>query len=132
MLQKMISVLLSCALLAAGTGEARGQDERSSTVKEKVLDIPEGTLVEVRTTSKEKVRGRLGQVSAGGFTVKTSTSANENREIKFAETKSIRTADLQEPSTGAKVGSTAGKAILGILSVLGVIVLIAAVASAGA
>jgi len=49
-----------------------------------------GTLIEIRFISKEKVRARLGESDAEGFTVQTQGAAASQRRIAFAEVRSLR------------------------------------------
>jgi hypothetical protein len=61
------------------------------TVQETVVKIDKGSAVEVRLKSKEKVRGRLGDVSSSGFTVQvTKNGAVTSRDIAFDDVKSLK------------------------------------------
>jgi hypothetical protein len=127
MLRKTLSIILACTMLA-GTGSGQ---ERKTTIKEKVLDIPLGTFVEVRTKAKEKIRGRLGEATDDGFGVKVAkVGGPEVRQIAYADARSIKVAKAVEPSTGVKAASTSGKVLLGVLAAGGAVVLVAMVAVA--
>jgi len=62
-----------------------------STVQETVVKIDKGSAVEVRLKSKEKVRGRLGEVSSSGFTMQVSKNgAVASRDIAFDDVQSLK------------------------------------------
>ena len=88
------------------------------TLQEQVVEMPPGSLVEVRLKSKERVRGRLGEVSNEGFLVKQAKKDKvEDRKIAFGDVKSIK-------SVGK--ASAAGRAVLYVLAGAGVVFLILA------
>jgi hypothetical protein len=99
--------------MAAVPVKAEGSEHPS--LKEKVLDIPPQSLVEVRLRTNQKLQGRLGEVSDEGLILKVArTGKIEDRKVTFAELKSIRVVQ-------GKAG-TAGKVALGGLAAVGVIV----------
>jgi hypothetical protein len=94
------------------------QAESKPTLKERVLEIPSGTMIEVRLLSKEKLRGRLGEVTDEGFAVQTAKGNKiETRKIAFQDVKSLSKAE------GGKAGKTAGWIVLAALAGIGVLVL---------
>jgi len=97
----LAAVFLAPSVLSAAGGAHSGPPEDKATVRERVLKIPAGAIVVVRLHDKEKVKGRLGEVTDEAFTVQTATgSETEKRSVSFADVKSIKTA----PTTGHKVG----------------------------
>ena len=102
------------------------QAEAKPTFKERILEIPPGTMIEVRLLSKEKLRGRLGEVSDEGFALQTAKGNKiETRKIAFEDLKSLSKVE------GAKAAKTAGWVVLGVLAGLGAVVLILALVFAG-
>ncbi|PYT23592.1 MAG: hypothetical protein DMG57_31555 [Acidobacteria bacterium] len=67
-----------------------------------MLAIPAGSMVEVRLTSKQKFRGRLGEVSNEGFIVKYA-QGNQigERKVAYDDVKSIKSVE------GSRTGRTA-------------------------
>jgi hypothetical protein len=61
-----------------------------SQIRTQVARLRPGTLIEIRFISKEKVRARLGESDAEGFTVQTQGAAASQRRIAFAEVRSLR------------------------------------------
>jgi len=88
------------------------QVTRKPTLQEQVLEIPAGSLVDVRLKTKEKLHGRLGDVSNEGFMVKFAKRDRvEERKIAFGDVKSLK---YVEP------GSKAGRTVVYILAGVGV------------
>jgi hypothetical protein len=119
------AVLVSVVMLELGpqaragvpktTGPAQAETSSKPTLREKVLEIPPQTMVEVRLKNKEKVRGRLVEVSSEGFVVKVvSGQAIEDRKVAFDDVKSmkkfegnkaLRVAGYSALATGVAVGT---------------------------
>jgi hypothetical protein len=130
MKREVISILLSSLLWAqcgisakAAAPEAsprpQARDSEQETLKERVLEIPAGTMVEVRLTNREKLRGRLGEISDDGFNLQTAKRDKiETRKIAFDELKSVKKVE------GNKGAQTAGYIVLGGLAGVGVLFLI--------
>lgn len=90
------------------------------------MEIPPGTMVEVRLMDKHKVRGRLGEVTNEGFSLQTAQGNKvETQKIAFTEVKSLK--KVEGDTTGKKVGKGLiyGLAAAGILLVVIIIVAIA-------
>jgi hypothetical protein len=71
----------------------RGPKDQASDISQirtQVAQLRPGTLIEVRFTSKEKVRARFGESDADGFTLQTQGAAASERRVKFAEVRSLR------------------------------------------
>jgi hypothetical protein len=85
---------------------------QKATLQEQVLAIPAGSLVEIRLKTKEKLRGRLVEVSNEAITVKVAKGDKiDERKLAFDELKSIK---------GVDGGSKAGKVTLYVLAGVGV------------
>jgi translation initiation factor IF-1 len=73
------------------TGSGQASTSHKLTLREKVFEIPPQTMVEVKLKNKEKVRGRLGEVSNEGFVVRVATGQRiEDRKIAFDDVKSMK------------------------------------------
>jgi hypothetical protein len=113
-------------MLAAFHGSQTGMAQKP-TLKEQVLEIPAGSVVEVRLKTKEKLRGRPGDISTDAFTVKLAKGDQiEERKIAFDELKSIKVVE-----GGSKAGRTALYILAGAGAVLVVLFVVAAVALRG-
>lgn len=130
MKRELISVFLAwllwtqsglCAKAKDGGASNPPQTENAAaqTLKERLLEIPPGTMVEVRLMNRERLRGRLGEISDEGFALQTAKGNKiETRKIAFDELKSIKTLE------GKGTGKTAGYIILGGLAGIGVLFLV--------
>ena len=87
--------------------------------------IPAGNLVEVKTTAKQKLRGRLGALTADSFELQMAKGGElQAQPIRFDQVKSVKIVDQ-------RVGmSTAGKVGVGLLIAGGVLALLIAVTAA--
>jgi len=93
------------------------QQGNQATIQEKVVEIPVGSVVEVRLKTKEKIRGQLGTTTPEGFSVKSAKGGTvEERKIAFSDVKSIKMVE--------KGMSTAAKITLGALAGTGVVFLV--------
>jgi hypothetical protein len=99
--REMLSALLASLFLIEPALDARASQSQlpqaatseKTTLQEKVLEIPAGTLVEVRLKNKEKLRGRLGEVHEGGFHMTVAAHHKLRwQEINLDELKSIKQA----------------------------------------
>jgi hypothetical protein len=116
--------LAPSALSAAGWKPGGPRPElikEKPTVREHVLKIPAGAIVVVHLRNKERVKGRLGEVTTEAFTVQTAKGNEiEKRTVSFDEVQSIKTAS----TTGHKVGLGLGIAGVGIGVVILVVVIV--------
>ena len=118
-------VLLGPSLASAAAGTPGGPrsepTEEKPTVRERVLKIPAGAIVVVHLRNKEKVKGRLGEVTDEVFTVQTAQGNQiEKRSVSFGEVKSIKTVSTTGHKVGLGLGITGvaiGAVVLGILIV---------------
>ena len=98
----LLSVLLATILwVHCGlSGEAQVADTDSSseasaaqrpTLKELVNRIQAGSQVEVRLLNQERIRGRLGEVSAETFSVQVAKGNQiDTRHLAFSDVKSVK------------------------------------------
>ena len=92
------------------------------------MEIPPGTIVEVRLMNKHTFRGRLGEVTNEGFSLQTAQGTKvETQQFAFTDVKSFK----QVSGTAAtKAGHGLVYALAGI-GVLTVVLVIVGVAMAG-
>jgi len=121
----LISVLFGNSVLearvgASATGAVLPQETtKKPTVQERIMEIPPGTMVEVRLMDKHKVRGRLGEVTNEGFSLQTAQGNKvETQKIAFTEVKTLR--KVEGETTGKKFsrGVIYGLAGIGVLMVI--------------
>jgi hypothetical protein len=132
-MRNIICLVLATMLFGMTTLEARvdaagavpvGQagTEKKLTIKERILEVPPGTMIEVRLLNKQKIRGRLGELTDEGFSLTTAQGEKiETQKISFSDLKSFKKVE----------GGKAGHALLYALAGIGVVfvVLLALVAS---
>ena len=119
---KEIIACLLCLMLLPTHAAA----QETTTLKEKVIAIPVGEFVEIRTIDKTKIRGRMGAATNDAVTIDTiRTGQPETVRVEFTSVKSIRITSPVEPSTGGKIASNTGKGLLAALAVVGGILLVA-------
>ncbi len=95
---RILGVVLCGALVGA---PLLGQKDQGPTIKEQVILIPAGALVEVKLKDKRKFRGRMGAVNDEFFVVRNDKAPDE--KIAFADVKSVNPKE-KGMSTGLKVG----------------------------
>lgn len=106
MLRRIVAVGLMFALALAA------QEVPKATPKEKVLSMPVGTVVEVRTTGKEKLRGRLGEATDAGFAMQVVRQGKvETVQVPFSDLKSIRV--KRPPGSSGNVSTAVAWAVVG-------------------
>jgi len=77
------------AWLAARAGQE--QTQAKPIIKERILGVPPGTMIEVRLLNKQKLRGRLGEVTNEGFTLQTAQGNKiETQQVAFGDVKSVK------------------------------------------
>jgi hypothetical protein len=116
-------LLLQAAPAAAGRvvpGRAPGgQASLTATLKQKVLEIPPQSMVQVKLKTKEKLRGRLGQVTDEGFVIKVAQGQKiEDRTVAFSDVKAIKAANAGSHVGRWIVVGVAAGAIFAVLSVV--------------
>ncbi|MGA9056785.1 MAG: hypothetical protein WB763_09780 [Terriglobia bacterium] len=121
----LISVLFGNSLLearvgASATGASLPQETtKKATVQERIMEIPPGTMIEVRLMNKQTLRGRLGEVTNEGFSLQTAQGNKvETQKITFTEVKTLK--KIEGETTGKKFsrGLIYGLAGIGVLMVI--------------
>lgn len=101
---RILAMLLCGALLPAQTD-----------VKELVLRIPVGTLVQVKLKDKRTLLGRIGPATADSFSVQYAKSDKiVDEKVAFQDVKSVKPR-TRGMSTGVKVGIGAAIGAAGLL-----------------
>lgn len=125
-MRDIICLVLATMLFGTTTMEARvgaaravplGQaaTERKPTMKERILEVPPGTMIEVRFLSKQKIRGRLGEITDEGFSLTTVQGEKiTTQKVAFTELKSFKKVE----------GGKAGHALLYALAGIGALFLV--------
>ena len=128
----LVTMLFGTTTLEARVGAAgavpAGQagTERKLTMKERILEVPPGSMIEVRLLNKEKIRGRLGELTDEGFSLTTAQGEKiATQKVAFTDVKSFKKVE------GAKAAKTAGWIVLGALAGLGVLMVVLLVALRG-
>ncbi len=86
----MLLAWSSAVHASAVSQEAAG---RKQSLKEKVAQMPSGSLVEVRLTSGQKIRGRLGAINDSGFELqRTQNDKVVTETVAFDNVKSLKKA----------------------------------------
>lgn len=96
---------------------ARSVKPREQLLKTQVIEIPAGSVVEVRLLSKEKLQGRLGQLSDAGFELQAVKDGKiQTQKVAFDQVQSVKV-------KGRGMGNGA-KITLGILAGVGIVFLV--------
>jgi hypothetical protein len=86
-MREALSIMLAVMLVCPA---APAQPPASTSIKEQVLNISQGSPVEVRLADKSKLRGRLGPVTDSGFELQTVKGNKiDTAQIAFDQVKSI-------------------------------------------
>ncbi len=123
MLRKILALLLVGSMFTEVAFAAKGTKplQQGETLKEKVLAIPAGTLVEVKLITKEKLRGRIGELTNEGFSLQVAKGNTlETHQISFSQVKSVKTVE----GTGSKVGKGVVYGLAGVGALLVTLVII--------
>jgi hypothetical protein len=121
------SILEARAGISGVTPPGQSGSEPKPTLKERILEIPPGAMIEVRLLNKKKIRGRLGEITDEGFSLQTAQGNKiETQKLTFSELKSVKKV---EPGKHVK---PIGWIAIGALAAVGAAVLITiAVAASG-
>jgi hypothetical protein len=85
------SALSAEAEAAQATPTSNASASQKPALKEQVIQIPSGAQVEVRLLNKERIRGRLGDISDEGITVQIAQANRiETRQVAFSDVKSVK------------------------------------------
>jgi preprotein translocase subunit SecF len=124
----LISVLFGNSVLEArGGAPATGaslpeETTKKATMQERIMEIPPGTIVEVRLMNKHTFRGRLGEVTNEGFSLQTAQGNKvETQKIAFTEVKTLKKIDGETTGKKFSRGIIYGLAGIGVLMVILVI-----------
>ena len=131
MFRQLISLMLVWLLLGPGAHPALSgsRQNRVDTIRQKVLDIPFGSIVEVNTLDRQKLHGRIGAATDAGFPVQIARNDKlETLTIDFTNVKSIRV--VAKKGDGSSAKATAGWILIGGLSALGVLFLVGLIIAA--
>lgn len=132
MLQQVLAFVLVTAFAGQGTAVAASNRQGiTPTTKEQLLEIPTGSIVEVRTFTRLRIRGRLAETSDHGFNVQTIQNGKlTSVPLAYDDVKSVKVAAAKE-SPGHKTGRTIGWIVVGGLAGLGALSLVAIALCAG-
>ncbi|MBZ5516553.1 MAG: hypothetical protein LAN62_17230 [Acidobacteriia bacterium] len=128
-MREIICVALITLLFGTTTLEARvdaagpvspGQAAAGGkpTLKERIVEVPPGTMIEVRLLNEEKIRGRLGELTDEGFSLTTAQGEKiATQKVAFTDIKSFKRIE------GGAAGK-AGHAVLWALAGIGVLTVV--------
>ncbi len=120
-------LVLATLLFGSSILEARGgvsgparpgrtELQQKPTLKQRILEIPPGTMIEVRLLNKQKIRGRLGEIDDEGFSIKTvQGNTIGSQKLAFTEVKSVKQVEGGRKFGKGVVYALAG---IGVLTVL--------------
>ena len=119
--------VLEARVGASATAASLPQETtKKTTVQERILEIPSGTIIEVRLMNKQKLRGRLGEVTNEGFSLQTAQGNKvETQKIAFTDVKSFKRSERESTGKGISRGLIYGLAAVGALIVILMIVAVA-------
>ena len=121
-MREALSIML-VFLLVNPTAQAQAQPPASTTIKEQVLNISPGSIVEVRLADKSKLRGRLGSVTDSGFELQTVKGGKiDSAQIAFDQVKSVK--DTAKKSFGHSLakGFLIAGIVMGVMAaILGIL-----------
>jgi hypothetical protein len=113
----LCSMLMLWTELAPGARAQQPAPQSAQSLKQTLIEIPGGSIIDVRLHSKQKLRGRLGAISDSGFEIQSVRDGKiQTQTLSFEEVKSVKHQE-KGMSTGAKI-------TLGILAGIGVFVLV--------
>ena len=129
-MRSVLSVLLAGIFLLQADPDAgarilpepapQEQPLAKSSLKQRVLEIPPESKIQIRLNNKERLSGRLGQVTEDGFVVKIAEKGKTGeRTLAFSDVKSINV-----ETTGSRGGKVAAWIIIGAIA--GVVIFILA------
>jgi hypothetical protein len=121
---KLLTILLTLSV-PLPLGARHATQEKAPTIQEQIVQMPAGSVVEVKTQAKQKLRGRLGAITADSFELQTATGGTiQTQSLRFDQVKSVK------PIQSEKGMSTAAKIGIGVLAVFGAMALIGGIACA--
>jgi hypothetical protein len=122
MLRSWMAELLTLLLFLGAPSPVRSRataEDKATTVREQLVLMPPGSVIEVRTQAKQKLRGRLGAMAADSFELQTAKGEKiQTQSLRFDEVKSFKAVKAKRPfPLAAKIGLVG----LGLLIVIGCI-----------
>lgn len=118
-----VLLLLWAAFPHPAAAQAQGGVTPENKLKAALIEIPTGSIVELRLKDKQKLRGKLGSLSDTDVQLQTLQSGKiETRSIAFDQVKSIK--------VHGKGMGTAAKVTLGVLAGIGTFIVIVAIVAA--
>jgi hypothetical protein len=123
MIRQLLVLVLVLSFLPGAPAAPSLQQGPKLSMKEQVLAIPAGAVVEVRTIQKEKIKGRLGEANDQVFKIqRVRNDKVEEVSVDFAKAKSIKVVAVND-TVASKTGRTVGWVVLGGLATLGIILI---------
>jgi hypothetical protein len=120
----LATMVFGTTTMEARVGAARavplgqGATERKPTMKQRILEVPPSTMIEVRLLNKQKIRGRLGEITDEGFSLTTVQGEKiTTQKVAFTELKSFKKVE------GGKAGHALLYALAGIGALFVVLVI---------
>jgi hypothetical protein len=93
----LTTLLFGCSILDARDGVRRAVSSAQAgrrgepTLKERLLEIPSGTMIEVRLLNNQKIRGWPGGITDEGFSLTTvQGDKTTSQKVAFTEVKSFK------------------------------------------
>ena len=124
MIRQLLALVLVLSFLPGAPAAPSQQQGPKPSMKEQVLAIPAGAVVEVRTIQKEKIKGRLGEANDQTFKIqRVRNDKVEEVSVDFQKAKSIKVVAVND-SGASKTGRTVGWVVLGGLATLGIILIV--------
>jgi diphthamide synthase (EF-2-diphthine--ammonia ligase) len=99
MMRRLVAVTLAVVCLSpsksafAGSVLDQTPAERTASLKQQVVGIPAGAVIEVKLQQKgsRKITGKLGSITDEGFEVQTVSSGQvSSQRVAFADVKSVK------------------------------------------
>ena len=101
-LSQLLCLLLVLSVPTVAPAKTSNQ-EKQPTIREQLVLMAPGTIVEVKTKSKEKFTGRLGALAADSFELQIPKGKSvEKRTVGFDEAKSVKIREHFGMNRGAK------------------------------
>jgi hypothetical protein len=125
MVRNDVSVLCALLLLWSSFAQAAPLNQTfaagNPTIKQQVVEISGGSIIEVKLHNKQKLRGRMGAVTDSDFEVQSMKDGElQTTKVAFQDVKSVKTKSVGGWSTGTKVAVVV-LAGLGVLALVGAI-----------
>jgi hypothetical protein len=105
-LRNWIAKLLALLLLLGAPASLRAAGDPAAAIKDKLLVMPTGGVVEVQTRARQKLRGRLGAIAAESFEMQTAQGEKvQTQSLRFDQVKSVKAVRVKKGmSAAAKIG----------------------------